>query len=119
MLFLSWRGYSWVSWALAPGALAAMRCSAWSLCCQQKNAAAPVSSSSSSLTTDATASTPPLCEVSLASIARLHGRPDLVMPLHVVAGFRESERGMRDSGVRPVNIANRVFCCRGGRTVKL
>jgi hypothetical protein len=26
-----------------------------------------------------------------------------VIPLHVVAGFLESERGMSDSGVRPVN----------------
>jgi hypothetical protein len=37
-------------------------------------------------------------------MARRQGRPDLVMPLQVVAGLRESERGMRDSGVRPVNI---------------
>jgi hypothetical protein len=27
-------------------------------------------------------------------MGRLHGRPDLVMPLQVVAGFLESERGM-------------------------
>jgi hypothetical protein len=27
----------------------------------------------------------------------------LVIPLHVVAGFLESDRGIRDSGVRPVN----------------
>jgi hypothetical protein len=26
------------------------------------------------------------------------------MPLHVVAGFLESDRGMRDSGVLPVNM---------------
>ena len=45
-------------------------------------------------------------------MARLQGRPDLVMPLHVVAGLRESERGMRDSGVRPVN-AIRVLVFRG------
>jgi hypothetical protein len=36
-------------------------------------------------------------------MGRRHGRPDLVMPLQVVAGLRESERGMRNSGVRPVN----------------
>jgi hypothetical protein len=51
--------------------------------------------------TDVTASTP-LSSEALASMGRRHGRPDLVMPLHVVAGFRESERGIRDSGVRPV-----------------
>jgi hypothetical protein len=47
----------------------------------------------------------------LASMGRLHGRPDFVMPLHVVAGLRESERGIRDSGVRPVNV---VIVCRMG-----
>lgn len=31
--------------------------------------------------------------------ARRQGRPPEVMPLHVVAGFFESERGRRDSGV--------------------
>jgi hypothetical protein len=55
--------------------------------------------------TDATASTPLFRDESFASIARLHGLPDFVMPLHVVAGFRESERGIRASGVRPVNSA--------------
>jgi hypothetical protein len=29
------------------------------------------------------------------------------MPLHVVAGFLESDRGMRDSGVLPVNMVER------------
>ena len=32
-------------------------------------------------------------------MARLQGRPSPVMPLHVVAGFLESDRGRRDSGV--------------------
>ena len=36
-------------------------------------------------------------------MARLQCRPVLVTPLQVVAGFRESERGMSASGVRPVN----------------
>jgi hypothetical protein len=31
--------------------------------------------------------------------ARRHGRPFAVMPLHVVAGFRESARARNDSGV--------------------
>jgi hypothetical protein len=31
-----------------------------------------------------------------------HGLPVEVIPLHVVAGFFESERGSRDSGVRPL-----------------
>ena len=34
-----------------------------------------------------------------AARARRHGRPDAVMPRQVVAGFFESERGRRDSGV--------------------
>lgn len=33
------------------------------------------------------------------AIVRLHGRPVAVMPLHVVAGFLESDREIRDSGV--------------------
>jgi hypothetical protein len=37
-------------------------------------------------------------------MGRLQGRQDLVMPLQVVAGLRESERGMSDSGVLPVNM---------------
>jgi hypothetical protein len=43
-----------------------------------------------------------------ASIGRLQGRPDLVMPLQVVAGLRESERGISDSGVLPVNMLGGV-----------
>ena len=31
--------------------------------------------------------------------ARRHGRPLVVIPLHVTAGFSESERGRIDSGV--------------------
>jgi hypothetical protein len=31
------------------------------------------------------------------------GRPIFVIPLHVVAGFLESDRSRRASGVRPVN----------------
>jgi hypothetical protein len=53
--------------------------------------------------TDTTAMTPSSSDA-FASIGRLQGLPDLVMPLHVVAGLRESERGMRDSGVVPVNM---------------
>lgn len=33
------------------------------------------------------------------AMVRLHGRPVAVMPLQVVAGFLESDRGSRDSGV--------------------
>ena len=44
----------------------------------------------------------PSSSLGFASIGRLHGRPDLVIPLHVVAGFLESDRGNNDSGVRPV-----------------
>ena len=55
--------------------------------------------------TDATARTPLFRDESFASIARRHGRPDFVMPLQVVAGFRESERGIKASGVRPVKSA--------------
>lgn len=38
----------------------------------------------------------PLADV---AIVRLHGRPVAVMPLHVVAGFLESDLERRDSGV--------------------
>ena len=84
-----------------PFVLLAASCSAWSLCCQQKYAAAPMSSLSLSPATDTTARTPSSSLI-FASIGRLHGRPDLVMPLQVVAGFLESDRGIKDSGVRPV-----------------
>lgn len=106
MLFLSFSGYSCVA---GPVDGFAASVSAWSLCCQQKYAAAPISSSLPSPATDVTAMTPsPSPSPSFASIARLHGRPDFVMPLHVVAGFRESDRAMSDSGVVPVNM---VLCC--------
>ena len=61
--------------------------SAWSLCCQQKYVAP-----SSAPRVRCTATTP-------EDRARRHGRPLVVMPLHVVAGFFESERDTRDSGV--------------------
>ena len=100
ILLLSFSGYNCVA---GPVDAFAASVSAWSLCCQQKYAAAPISSSLSSPATDVTARTPSPCG-SLASIGRRHGRPDFVMPLHVVAGFRESERGRSDSGVTPVNM---------------
>ena len=75
---------------------------ACSLCCQQKKAAAP--SELSHVVSNA--STPSLDDRltfgddwALVPRARLHGRPLDVMPLHVVAAFFESDRGMRDSGV--------------------
>lgn len=100
MLLLSFSGYNWVA---GPVDSFAANVSAWSLCCQQKYAAAPISSPLSSPATDVTARTPSPSG-SFASIGRLHGRPDCVRPLHVVAGFRESERGISDSGVTPVNM---------------
>lgn len=39
--------------------------------------------------------------------ARRHGRPLVVIPLHVTAGFFESERGRIDSGV--LGICGIVF----------
>ena len=36
-------------------------------------------------------------------MGRRHGRPLEVMPRHVVAGFLESERPIRDSGVLAIN----------------
>lgn len=55
----------------------------WSLCCQQ-NASGP------RIDTEPTP----------FEIARRHGRPLAVRPEHVAAGFLESERARRDSGVR-------------------
>jgi len=103
ILLRSFNGYSCVSCPFGAAALAAASCSACSLCCQQKNAAAPVSSPSVSLSfaTETTARTPSF----LDAISRLHGRPDFVIPLHVVAGFLESDRGRSDSGVCPMNAA--------------
>jgi len=96
ILFLSFSGYSCVG---GPFDTCAAKRSAWSLCCQQKYAAAPMSSSWS-LVTETTAMTPSSSDA-LASMGLRQGRPAFVMPLHVVAGFRESERGSRDSGVVP------------------
>lgn len=42
----------------------------------------------------------PLADI---AIVRLHGLPVAVMPLHVVAGFLESDRERRDSGVLGTN----------------
>jgi hypothetical protein len=39
-----------------------------------------------------------------AARARRQGRPLAVRPLHVVAGFFESDRGSKDSGVRPEKL---------------
>jgi len=62
--------------------------------------------------TEVTAITPSSSEA-LESMGRRQGLPDLVMPLQVVAGFRESERGIRDSGVRPV----KAIMCRESKVV--
>ena len=79
---------------------------ACSLCCQQKNAAATPSSSPP----DITARTPLAAAGEArgedrgdAARARRQGRPLDVMPLHVVAGFLESDRGRRASGVYGMN----------------
>lgn len=79
--------------------LAATRFSAWSLCCQQKNAAALPPSMSSSVRT---ARTPRLGAWEAPgedASPRRQSRPFEVRPLQVVAGFLESDRERRDSGV--------------------
>ena len=103
MLLRSFNGYNFVFCGRGADAPAAANRSAWSLCCQQKKAAAPVSLSSLSLSlaTETTAKTPLLFEA-LAPMLLRQGLPVEVIPLHVVAGFRESERGRSCSGVRPV-----------------
>lgn len=45
-----------------------------------------------------------LIGVAAAASARRHGLPRAVRPLHVVETFLESERGRRDSGVRPEKL---------------
>ena len=89
--------------APAPPSVSLAACS---LCCQQKNAAAPPSCSPR----ESTARTPlgadgeALGEVrGGAARARRQGRPLDVMPLQVVAGFFESDRGRRASGVCGMN----------------
>lgn len=80
---------------------------AWSLCCQQKNAvASPFARCSPSADTKSNTQLIPAGDArgdgeerGEAARARRHGRPADVMPLQVVAGFLESERARRDSGV--------------------
>jgi hypothetical protein len=55
----------------------------WPLCCQQYASGPRIGTEHATL-----------------EIARRHGRPLAVRPQHVAAGFLESERARRDSGVR-------------------
>ena len=106
ILLRSFKGTSFVTSSCGCAELSVVtNCSAWSLCCQQKKAAAPESFLSPLFPTDTIASTPFVAEAEdrvgdfAVAILRRHGRPLDVIPLHVVAGFLESERGRRDSGV--------------------
>jgi hypothetical protein len=83
---------------------------AWSLCCQQYKSGS-LGSSTRNLATlvreargDAPGEAP-----GDAARERRHGRPPAVIPRQVVAGFFESERPSKDSGVFGMNgIASQI-----------
>ena len=103
MLVRSFKETSVVFLASAPPSVSLAACS---LCCQQKYTAAPPSCSprESTARTPLGANGEALGEVrGDAARARRQGLPLDVMPLQVVAGFFESDRGRRASGVCGMN----------------